>query len=312
MTATLTRPARAARGAGPGRPRRSRAAGRRRPWRTSLVIYVCAMLFGLWILLPVWYVLASSLTTPQQVGIRPFPIIPEVLTFENYRSLLAGEAGGGSFGTIQIGSRLVVAIGQSLFVSSVLVVINLFVAGLSAYGLSRFRFRGSSTFHLGVIAARVVPAIALIGPFFVVMRIWDLLDTPWALIISYNVFTLPLAIMVLKNYFDQLPREIEEAAMIDGASRLRTLAVIVAPLARPGLVAAGVLIFLEAWSEFFYALVLTNQLTIPPLLAGFQSVQQFNWNALAAATILTLIPPVLLVLIFQRHVVGALAAGYDK
>ena len=100
--------------------------------------------------------------------------------------------------------------------------------------------------------------------------------------------------------------------MIDGASRIKTLWLIIVPIAKPGLVAAGVLIFLEAWSEFFYSLVLTNQLTVPSLLAGFQTVQQFNWNSLAAATVLALIPPVVLVLIFQKHVVGALAAGFDK
>ena len=118
-------------------------------------------------------------------------------------------------------------------------------------------------------------------------NVLGILNTPWALIISYNVFTLPLAIMILKNYFDQLPRELEEAAKIDGASRLLTLWLIIVPVAKPGLVAAAVLIFLEAWSEFFYSLVLTNQLTVTPLLAGFQSVQQFNWNSLAAATVMS-------------------------
>jgi multiple sugar transport system permease protein/trehalose/maltose transport system permease protein len=140
----------------------------------------------------------------------------------------------------------------------------------------------------------------------VAFRVIGVLNSPWALIISYNVFPLPLAIMILKNYFDQLPREIEEAAKIDGAGRLLTLAIIILPIAKPGLVAAGVLIFLEAWSEFFSSLVLTNQLTVPPLLAGFQSVQQFNWNALAAATVISMVPPVLLVMIFQRNVVGSL------
>lgn len=163
-----------------------------------------------------------------------------------------------------------------------------------------------------MIASRVVPAIAIIGPFFVAFRVFDMLDTPWALLISYNIFTLPIAILVLKNYFDQLPREIEEAAKIDGASRMLTLWIIVVPIAKPGLVAAGVLIFLEAWGEFFYALVLTNQLTVPPLLAGFQSVQQFNWNTLAAATVMSMLPPIVLAFVFQRYVVNALTAGVGK
>ena len=288
------------------------ASGRQRSLVASCVIYLCVAVFAIWILLPVWYLVVSSLITPAQLGVKPFPLVPGSITFDNYLSVLTGSTGSKGFGSTDIGARLLPAIGQSFFVSSVLVVLNLTIAGLAAYGLSRYPFRGSRLFELSIIISRVVPAIAIIGPFFVAFRVTGILNTPWALIISYNVFTLPLAIMILKNYFDQLPREIEEAAKIDGASRLQTLWIIVVPLARPGLVAAGVLIFLEAWSEFFYSLVLTNQLTVPPLLAGFQSVQQFNWNALAAATVMSMIPPVVLVIIFQRHVVGALTAGAVK
>ena len=294
------------------RARAGTAAGRQRSTTATIALYLCVLVFALWILLPVWYLVVSSLLTPAQLGVKPFPIIPSTITFDNYLSVLTGSTNSKGFGTTDMGARLLPAIGQSFFVSSVLVILNLFVAGIAAYSLSRYPFRGSRLFELSIIVSRVVPAIAIIGPFFVAFRVTGILNTPWALIISYNVFTLPLAIMILKNYFDQLPYEIEEAAKIDGASRLQTLWIIVVPLARPGLVAAGVLIFLEAWSEFFYALVLTNQLTVPPLLAGFQSVQQFNWNALAAATVMSMIPPVVLVIIFQRHVVGALTAGAVK
>ena len=128
---------------------------------------------------------------------------------------------------------------------------------------------------------------------------------------SPRVFTSAINRFLARKY-GFLGANEEEAAKIDGASRLLTLWLIIVPIAKPGLVAAGVLIFLEAWSEFFYSLVLTNQLTITPLLAGFQSVQQFNWNALAAATVMSMIPPVVLVLLFQRHIVGALTAGIGK
>ncbi len=286
--------------------------GRRRSPVATIVVYLGVAAFAVWILLPVWYLVVSSLITPSQLGVKPFPLVPSSVTLDNYIAVLFGYTGGKGIGSTDMGTRLVPAIGQSLLVSSLLVVLNLCIAGAAAYGLSRYPFRGARLFELSVIATRIVPAIAIIGPFFVAFRVIGVLNTPWALVISYNVFTLPLAIMILKNYFDQLPREIEEAAKIDGATRLQTLWIIIVPLARPGLVAAGVLIFLEAWSEFFYALVLTNQLTVPPLLAGFQSVQQFNWNALAAATVMSMLPPTVLVLIFQRHVVGALTAGVGK
>lgn len=290
----------------------SMESGRRRSLPATIAIYACVVVFAIWILLPVWYLVISSLITATQLGIKPFPLVPASITFDNYIAVLTGTTGGKGIGSTDMGSRLIPAIGQSFFVSSVLVVLNLTIAGAAAYGLSRYPFRGARAFELAVIATRVVPAIAIIGPFFVAFRVMGVLNSPLALIISYNVFTLPLAIMILKNYFDQLPREIEEAAKIDGATRLQTLWIIIVPIARPGLVAAGVLIFLEAWSEFFYSLVLTNQLTVAPLLAGFQSVQQFNWNALAAATVMSMIPPTVLVLLFQRQVVGALTAGVGK
>lgn len=276
---------------------------RRRPLGT-LLVYIFVVVFAIWVLWPYAYTLKSSFTGSGTSGSG---------LFANYNDLFSGHtSSSAASGTSDAGAGLLPAIGQSFLVSSILVVLDLILAGIAAYGLSRYPFRGSHVFHLGIIVSRVVPAIAIIGPFFVLFRNLNMLDSPWALVISYNVFTLPLALMVLKNYFDQLPRSIEEAAMIDGASRLRALWSIVVPLAKPGLTAAGVLIFLEAWSEFFYSLVLTNQLTVPPLLASFQSAQQFNWNGLAAATIIAMIPPVLLTLVFQRNVVGALAAGYEK
>lgn len=290
----------------------ARERGRRRSLPATIFLYACVAVFAVWILLPVWYLVVSSLITATQLGVKPFQFFPTSITLDNYASVLTGSTGGAGIGSTDMGARLLPAIGQSFFVSSVLVVLNLVIAGCAAYGLSRYPFVGSRAFELAIIASRVVPAIAIIGPFFVASRMLGVLNTPWALILSYNVFTLPLAIMILKNYFDQMPPELEEAAKIDGATRLQTLWIIIVPIAKPGLVAAGVLIFLEAWSEFFYSLVLTNQLTVPPLLAGFQSVQQFNWNALAAATVMSMIPPVVLVMIFQRHVVGALTAGIGK
>ena len=123
----------------------------------------------------------------------------------------------------------------------------------------------------------------------------------------------PLSIWLLKGYFYAVSPEIEEAALVDGASRLRILWSIVAPIAMPGLIATGLLVFLQCWSEFFYANVLTSQLTIPPLLAGYNTPPLvFGWNVLAAATMLSILPPLLLALVFQRFVVSGLSHGALK
>ncbi|MBL8595503.1 MAG: carbohydrate ABC transporter permease, partial [Devosia sp.] len=185
--------------------------GRRRSPVATIGLYLGVLVFAVWILLPVWYLVVSSLITPGQLGIKPFPLVPPSITLDNYAAVLFGNTGGKGIGSTDMGTRLVPAIGQSLLVSACLVVLNLLIAGAAAYGLSRYPFRGARLFELSVIATRIVPAIAIIGPFFVAFRVIGVLNTPWALVISYNVFTLPLAIMILKNYFDQLPREIEEA-----------------------------------------------------------------------------------------------------
>jgi ABC-type glycerol-3-phosphate transport system permease component len=214
--------------------------------------------------------------------------------------------------TSEQGGRMWSALFYSFLIGVAVTATNLIIGGLAGYAYSRYRFRGSRAGFLFLLATRVVPGIALVVPFYALFRQVGLINTPWALIITYLIFTLPLSIWLLKSYFDHLPREVEEAASVDGAGRLRSLLVIVAPLARPGLVATGLLVFLESWSEFFFAVVLTNALTVPPLLAGYQSLQTFTWNTLAAATVISLIPPVLLAVVFQRYIVSGLAAGSVK
>ena len=116
----------------------------------------------------------------------------------------------------------------------------------------------------------------------------------------------------MREYFDTLARDIEEMALIDGATRWQAFRMVVAPLAVPGLIAVGVMAFMEAWSEFFFALTLTNSLTYPPLLMSFRNLAQVNWNALAAATVVGVIPPVIVAFTFQRYLVRGLSEGAVK
>jgi ABC-type glycerol-3-phosphate transport system permease component len=275
------------------------------------------LLFAIWVLFPLYFTINSSFMTPSEVGAKPFHWVPEKPTLANYSAILRGDstpfvegaASGGSVSSTDAVERLMPAMGRSVLVGLAVVLINLIVGGAAAYAFSRYPFRGAKLAYLGLLASRVVPAIAIVSPFFVFFRKTELINTAPALIISYLVFTLPLAIWLLKSYFDSVPRELEEAAMLDGASRLRCLVSIVVPLARPGLIAAGLLVFLEAWSEFFYALVLTNELTAPPVVAGLQNLQQFSWTTLAAASVFSLLPPVLIAVVFQRYIVSGLARG---
>jgi ABC-type glycerol-3-phosphate transport system permease component len=278
----------------------------------TVVLYVLFALFAVWILAPIAFTVQSSFALPGSMSAKPPHWIPSPITFDNYWSVFNSATNRTGQYTSEQGGRMWSALFNSAMVGLLVAFSNLVIGGLAAYAYSRYRFRTSRSGFLFLLATRVVPGIALVVPFYALFRAVGLINTPWALIITYNIFTLPLTIWLLKSYFDHLPREVEEAASVDGASRLRTILVIVAPLARPGLVATGLLVFLEAWSEFFFAVVLTNQLTVPPLLAGYQSLQTFTWNTLAAATVVSLVPPILLAIIFQRYVVSGLATGSVK
>ena len=280
--------------------------------KRTVFIYFCFMLFGIWVLAPLWFTVHSSFSNPSEMSIRPPNWIPAKPTLGNYISVFTSATDKSGQYTSQQAGRMWRAMSNSLIVGLLVAFSNILIGGFAGYAYSRYRFRGSKAGYLFLLASRVVPGIAIIVPFFAVFREVGLIDTPWALIISYNLFTLPFSVWLLKSYFDRLPREIEEAAYVDGASRLRTIFVIVAPLARPGLVATLLLIFLESWSEFFYAMVLTNSLTVPPLLASYQSLQTFTWNVLAAATVVSLIPPIILAVIFQRYIVSGLTQGAVK
>ncbi|MFI2713880.1 carbohydrate ABC transporter permease [Micromonospora sp. NPDC018662] len=291
--------------------------------KTSLMrrtlVYAGLAVFLVWILFPLYFTALSSFMTPSEIGSVPFHWLPEEPTLANYVAIFTGDSApfssgqdGGIVSSTDAVARLMPAIGRSLLVGIAVVASNLIIGGAAGYAFSRYEFRGSTLAYLLLLASRVVPAIAIVLPFFIVFRQVGLLNTPLALVISYNAFTLPLAVWLLKTYFDSVPKELEEAAKIDGASRLRCLLVIVVPIARPGLIAAGLLVFLESWSEFFYSLVLTNGLTVPPVVAGLQNLQQFSWTTLAAATMFTVVPPVLIALAFQRYIVTGLAAGSVK
>ncbi|MDQ2662113.1 MAG: carbohydrate ABC transporter permease [Actinomycetota bacterium] len=284
----------------------------------SVVLYMCLGLFLIWILFPLYFTVLSSFMTPSEIGTRPFHWWPENPTIVNYLAIFTGNStpfGAGTGGVVSSTDaveRIMPALGRSLVIGAVVALINVVIGGLGGYAFSRYPFRGARIGYFALIASRVVPGLAIVLPFFIVFRQIGLLNTMSGLMIAYIAFTLPISVWVLKTYFDTVPPEIEEAAMIDGAGRLRSLAVIVAPLAKPGLIAAGLLAFLEAWSEFFYALVLTDSLTAPPVVAGLQSLQQFSWTTLAAATVVTVIPPVAVAIGFQRYIVSGLAAGSVK
>ena len=279
----------------------------------KVLTYIGFLCLLFWVGFPVYYMLITSFMNAPELGEKPPHWIPSEPTIENYREVIIGETGEvGAYGSTTEFSRMMPALLNSTFVSVAVVLSNLVIGGMAAYGFSRFDFRLSRTVYLGILMTRVLPALSLIVPLFIILRKIKLINTLWALILTYTIFILPLTIWILREYFDTLARDIEEMALIDGATRWQAFRMVVAPLAVPGLIAVGVMSFMEAWSEFFFALTLTNSLTYPPLLMSFRNLHQVNWNALAAATTIGVLPPVIVAFLFQRYLVRGLSEGAVK
>jgi trehalose/maltose transport system permease protein len=229
---------------------------------------------------------------------------PKSVTFGNYEGVLSR----GSF---------VRSLGNSLLVATVVVVLSLFLAVTASYALARVRFRGRGLLLLTILGVSMFPQIAVLAGLFELIRWMGIFNTPIALIFSYMIFTLPFTVWVLTTFMRDLPIEIEEAAIVDGASSWVIITQVFMPLMWPALVTTGLLAFITAWNEFLFALTFTSsntQRTVPVAIALLSGDTQFEipWGSIMAASVIVTVPLVVLVLIFQRRIISGLTAGGVK
>lgn len=203
---------------------------------------------------------------------------------------------------------------NSIIVASTNTVLSLGLGSLTAYGLARFKFRGSENLSFWILSIRMMPPVATIIPIYIIMKKVRLLDTPWALIIIYLSFNLPFVVWMMKGFFEDIPRAIEESALIDGCSEFAVFRKIALPLVAPGLAATAVLIFIFSWNEFLFALILTGTraVTLPVGIIGFMKETGINWGYMAAGGMLALVPVVIFTIIVQKHLVKGLTMGALK
>ena len=208
------------------------------------------------------------------------------------------------------------ALGNSVIVTLLTVVVALFLAFLAAVAVSRFNFRGRTAFVVTVLVIQMVPAEALIVSFFRVLDGWNLVNTIVGLTLSYLVLVLPFTIWTLRGFVDGIPKELEEAAMVDGASRLRAFFSVTFPLVAPGLVATGIFAFIQAWSDFIFALVIMNRpdnQTLPVWLQAFnEGARGTDWGGVMAGSVLIALPVLVFFLLVHRRVTAGLTAGAVK
>ena len=299
------------------RLRQSWFSGKVRRLLGGLGIAGAALLIFAWSFGPfVWLVLMS--VSPSADLVRSPPtVIPNALTLENYRFVLF--PGGVEDGQSSIqATRVPFSILNSFIVAVSVTLINLVLGSLAGYAYARHAAssRLMSGTLWGLMMTRMTPSLALILPFFILFKTFGLLDTRTALVIAYCSLILPLSTWMMKSYFEGLPPNLERAALVDGCTRLQAIWKIVAPVARPGIVAAGIFCFLVSWNEFIFALILTGTpkaQTIPVIIAGFLAQLRFyDYGPMFAASVLAVVPPVVIALLFQHYLVRGMLSGSLK
>jgi ABC-type glycerol-3-phosphate transport system permease component len=270
------------------------------PLRKLLLWLAAGALVSVWVF-PVLWGLLTSLKTERDVLAYPPTFIFEP-TLANYREVL--------FGT----SSILPNLWSSIVVSSASTLLTMLFAVPAAYALARLRFPGKKSTGFYVLATQMLPPVGLIIPYYLVLQKVGLLDSYSGLTAIYLTFSLPFAVWLMVSYFEDIPYEMEEAALLDRAGRIRTLWYVVLPQVRGGIAVTTVFVFLNAWNEFLFAVVLGGNNVRPVTVAMFNfiSVEQTQWARLAAGAMLAMAPVIVIGLAAQRHIVKGLTVGAVK
>lgn len=257
---------------------------------------------GIFASFPIVWMFISSFKPNAEIFKYPPKFISENFSYKTYISIL----------TNQEKVRFFI---NSYFVSIAVTLLTLVVAMLAAYSFSRYNFKFKNAMNVIIICVQAVPPITLLIPYFGLIVSLKLYNTYWALILTYMVFTLPYAILMMTGYFNTLPKELDEAVMIDGASSFTALWKILTPISIPGIVSVGIYTFMQAWNEYLFALTLTkttDMRTVPIGIMQLMGQHSYEWNEMMAMSILGCLPVVILFLFFQRYFVGGMTAGAVK
>jgi len=269
--------------------------------RSSRLLGVATVALVGALLFPFYWALAASLSPESRLFEAP-SLIPSRLVFDHYRALFETR-------------DFWVPIRNSLVVAGSTTVLAVAVGALCAYALARLRFRGKAPIVAFLLSVSMFPQISIVSPMYLLLRALGLINTYPGLVLPYLTFALPLSTWLLVGFFRQLPPDIEEAALVDGASRVRAFIEIVVPLAWPAIATTAILTFLYSWNEFLFALSFTlgpDRYTVPVAIALFRGQYQVPWGEILAAAVVATMPVAALVLVAERRIVQGLTAGAVK
>lgn len=275
----------------------------------KVFLYFLVLLIVIWTVAPFVWLIISSISYKIDLLSVPLQWIPSRITFENYQGLFMQA---GSFNVNA--SLFTKATMNSMIIAFTTTFIAMFLGVLAAYALARVKFPGSNVYMGTMMGAQMIPPIAIVIPLYVILRRLNIYDTHFGIILVYLSFVLPLVIWLMRSYFASIPAELEDAARIDGCTRLQALYKIVLPLSAPGLVSVFLFAFIASWNEYLYAFIYTNvnAKTLPVLIGEFSSKLGLEYLRIAAAGVLASLPVIILALIFQKYLVKGLTAGAVK
>lgn len=278
---------------------------RKRPIKQNLtkgLFYCSAVLLSLFSLIPILWGLSTSLKLPSAIYAIPPEWVPKRISFQNYVQVISD-----SLMLKYFLNTLIIAVGCTVF--------SLIISVLAAFGFSRHRFPGDKAWLWAILFTRILPRVTIIIPFFVTLRNLRLINTYVGLILVYLIVVMPLSVWLLKGFLDNIPHEIDEAAIVDGCSPLRLLFTMIVPISLPAISAVAMYAFILAWNEFLFALVMSSDAAIRPIsigLAFYIDESGISWGSLMAASILMSIPAFIVFGLFQKQLVKGLSEGAVK
>lgn len=265
-------------------------------------LYFMLALYVIVVSFPFYFMILTSLRSQKDVYNKATMLSPTNLILDNYATVINT-------------SNLQIWLTNSVIVGVASSAVALVIGVLAAYSLARLRFWGSNTLAKSVLFMYLIPSSLLFIPLYIIISNLKLLNTLWALILAYQTFNVPFTTWMLLGYFRTIPAELEEAALIDGCTRLGVLARIVLPLSAPGIVTAFIFSFTNSWNEFLYAVVLAQRSelrTLPVGIYSFQIADILLWGQIMATAIIATVPVLALYMLVQRFVVQGLTAGSVK
>lgn len=274
----------------------------KREMAVTILIYAILLLMIVIAVFPAIWMISTSIKDVTELFDMPPEIIPDHPTFLNYGKVLGN-------------TKMFRAFFNSAFVTACVVILTLFFSVLAGYGLARYQFKGHGLMKVALLFGQMVPGVVIIIPLYSVFTKLGLLDTHFSLIVADMALTIPMGVIMLSSFFEGVPRELEEAAKIDGTTGFGALFLVVMPIAKPGLISVAIYTFINAWEEFLFAMNLsmsTKTRTLPIAINAFAGEFAVDWGATMAAAALVALPVLTLFLLCNRYFVQGLSDGAVK